>query len=281
MLSTRYKPGSGVCSSLNPVDCAACAVDQPNGAQRSVTSRAVVAMRRRTAAAYGRHPVLFVSEFLHSNFKRISASKMSALIVHNAVDTTRLDQVARKHVPAKREGASSLRLFAAGALFEYKGFAPMLAALVEAQRKCGRVMHLRIAGAGPMEESLRRQFEGPSIEFLGWSAYDDVLNEVLTADAVLVPSVCEESFATTILEALALGKSVLAMGTGGTPEMQTFADSAGGRLALFNSMSELAKAALALPATLRAAPRPLAFSCSLENMTDQVEAVYRSLLDKN
>jgi glycosyltransferase involved in cell wall biosynthesis len=72
-----------------------------------------------------------------------------------------------------------------------------------------------------------------------------------------VPSLCEEACSTTVLEALALGKPVLALARGGTPELASYQHYPG-QLQLARSMAELAEglhAALALP---QGQPRPQA-----------------------
>jgi glycogen(starch) synthase len=67
-----------------------------------------------------------------------------------------------------------------------------------------------------------------------------------------VPSLCEEACSTTVLEALALGKPVLALARGGTPELASYQHFPG-QLQLAGSMPELAER---LHAALAKAPQP-------------------------
>jgi glycosyltransferase involved in cell wall biosynthesis len=280
-LNTRYKPGVGVCESRDPAACAACATTAPNALQTMVSSLTVRRMRRDTEQAYARHPTIFVSRFLRTNFERVAQQPVNGVVIHNAVDVAQLERACAqaRSLRAAPEEEGVLRLFSAGALFGYKGFGPMLAALSRAAQANPRRCKLVIAGSGPEEAGLRADYASETVEFLGWSAYADVVARILQCDAVLVPSVCEEPCATSVLEALALGKTVLALRGGGTPEMLAYASSAGGRLELHDTMDELATAALAHRAARPQPPiRSALFSGSMEAMAAQVEEQYRQLL---
>ena len=74
---------------------------------------------------------------------------------------------------------------------------------------------LRIVGTGPEYRTLRRM-AGPSIEFCGWVP-DDQLRELYSRSrALVVPG--EEDFGIAPVEAMASGKPVIALGSGGILE---------------------------------------------------------------
>ena len=63
------------------------------------------------------------------------------------------------------------------------------------------------------------------MNFLGWRSGTDSLQMAATAQAIVVPSICEEACASTIIEGLLLGKTVFALNLGGTPELQIYESS--------------------------------------------------------
>lgn len=283
MLKTRYidddGPRAGICQRVDASDCAACASTQPTFWQRQISRHAVVQMRELTRRAYERHTTVFVAAFLKRNFERAVGQPVSGQIVPNAVDT---DQLAEAVLAsgALASPTNRLRLFAAGAMFAYKGFGPLLAAITSSAVSQRRDFQLRLAGSGPLEAPLRQQYAGGTVEFLGWCAYSKVVAEVLAADAVIVPSVWEEPCATSILEALAMGKTVYALDAGGTPEMAAYASSAGGRLRTFSSLDALADAVLRHDRVdLTTSPaQPAKFENNVERMAEHIEAVYLDLI---
>lgn len=284
MLKTRFldRNGGEVCDATDPRACAGCASGNPTFVQRAISAHAVRDMRELTARAYQRHPTVFVSSFLKRNAERGLGQTVSGVVVHNAVDAEQLAAVAAQSAPARAvehdQQSAPLRLFSAGALFSYKGFGPMLAALVAATRTTTRSYKLRVAGSGPLEAPLRAEYASTQIEFLGWTPYATVVTELLAADAVLVPSLCEEPCATSILEALALGKTVYALRNGGTPEIARYAASAGGELQLFDDLDSLVRAALKAPAARAGRPRPREFTNHMGRIAERLERIYHQVM---
>jgi len=82
---------------------------------------------------------------------------------------------------------------------------------------------------------------------LGWQSSPQTLQLTANAQAVVVPSMCEESCATTVLEGLALGKTVFALRLGGTPELSIYA-STPSQLQIFDDMPSLVKGLLTFAA---------------------------------
>jgi len=283
MLKTRFiegdGPQAGICRRVDPADCATCATPQPAAWQRVVSTQAVRHMRRQTLRAYERHTTVFVSSFLQRNFERAVGRPVPGRVVPNAVDTCQLAGMLPSSAMASAAPGVS-RLFTAGAMFAYKGFGPLLEALAAAGQRLQRGYQLRLAGSGPLEAGLRARHASAQVEFLGWCTYPQVVAQTLAADAVIVPSLCEEPCATSILEALALGKSVYALRAGGTPDMLAYAGSSGGELRLFDNLDALAEAALAHDnaSAARRLQSPAIFENSVGRMAERIEAVYLEVI---
>lgn len=94
--------------------------------------------------------------------------------------------------------------------------------LVQAVGLAGLPVRLRVAGAGPEESELRRlaeDYASGNVEFLGHLGARDLVAQMASARAVVVPSRWPENTPAVILEAFAAGAPVVAARIGGIPEM--------------------------------------------------------------
>lgn len=130
-------------------------------------------------------------------------------VLHNAVDTTAIDPSG----PSLRERlgiATGAPVFGfAGRLVPEKGVLEVLAAFrgIERSLQGGCLL---IAGAGPLEEEVRRQAEGtPSVHYLGPLDTSGMASFYRTVDIFAFPTSYPEGFPTVILEAGAYGKLVI------------------------------------------------------------------------
>ncbi len=96
--------------------------------------------------------------------------------------------------------------------------------LIEACNRLGR--RLRIIGTGP-EEARLRSMAGNTIEFLGEVGRETLWNEYARCAAFLYAA--EEDFETSLVEAQACGRPVIALGRGGSLESVVSLDNAGHR----------------------------------------------------
>jgi glycosyltransferase involved in cell wall biosynthesis len=108
-----------------------------------------------------------------------------------------------------------------GRLVHEKGHADFLQALA-LLRTQGRQLSVTLAGHGPIRTTLERQIGQLGLDgcvsITGSLAHAQLLDVVQAADLVVVPSRFE-GFGLTALEAMALGRPVLATTTGGLPEV--------------------------------------------------------------
>jgi glycosyltransferase involved in cell wall biosynthesis len=104
---------------------------------------------------------------------------------------------------------------AAGRIAVEKGFDVAVAAAVESG------VPLRIAGDGPAMPALRERAAkaGPKVELLGELERSEFERVLAGAAMLVVPSLSEETFGMSALEAMAAGVPVAAFGLGALPEV--------------------------------------------------------------
>lgn len=266
LLNTRFSRGR-VCTETDPRACAGCKTPNPNGAQRIVSAVAVKIFRNETADAFRRHKTIFVSDMLKRNFARVMGPEDWGTTLHNFIDEDRLRQVRAARVPAPP--GERISLFVAAKLYPAKGIEALLAELAP---RMPAHFQLTIAGDGSDEGRLRLEYGSDNIRFAGWCDPENTLSMAAAADAVVVPSVWEEPCATTILEALTLGKATFALARGGTPELARYA--APGQLRLYEDMHTL------VDGLLQFKPRPdyapnAAGSGGVDRAAQELLSIYR------
>lgn len=111
----------------------------------------------------------------------------------------------------------------AGTHAEKKGVQRLIDAVERAKVDRDRRLELRIAGDGPLRETLQRRTRElgltDRIEFPGYVSDEELRDLVSNARAVVVPSLWMENFPTVISEAFSLGRPVIGSDRGGIPEM--------------------------------------------------------------
>jgi len=242
LIHTRFARGQ-ICRATDPAACAGCRTEQPNRLQRSLSALAVRQFRKQVAAGFRRHKTIFVSDFLRRNVARSLGPGPWGVTVHNFVDSNRLLAARSGSRPALTvRSEQGLHVFIAAKLYPAKGVAQWLDALSAVPMKNRQRLQIDIAGDGPELADLRARHK--QVNFLGWQSGSDSLKLAANADVIVVPSVCEEACASTVIEGLLLGKTVFALKLGGTPELVIYA-SAPQQLRLFNSMQALVEGILA------------------------------------
>lgn len=108
--------------------------------------------------------------------------------------------------------ASDTVLFV-GRLGHEKGLQPFLAAW----RVAAPDLKLRVIGDGDLRPELAADLPA-GVELVGWLPVDRVKAEMLSARALVFPSVWYETFGMVLIEAMAAGLPVLASGIAGVPE---------------------------------------------------------------
>ena len=231
LIHLRFRDGD-VCTTRNARDCSACIRRDAGALRKAVTGLAVDAYRQASARAFSARKTVFVSDFLRRQFLRAvpGADLARCRVIPNFVDYAALRQAAQ-NAAAPQAGEVAL----VGRVDAGKGFGEFLAA---AGGRLPPHARITIAGDGPERRMLEERHGGPQVRFLGWQDHPAALALAATSHACVVPSVCEEACSTTVLEALALGKPVLALARGGTPELTGYQQYPG-QLQLADTMPEL------------------------------------------
>jgi glycogen synthase len=234
LANIRFRNGE-ICKSTDPRHCASCRTPKPNSLQRTVSAIAVKRYRSEVAEGFSRHKTIFVSESLQRNFSRVMGQRHWGTVVHNFADGERIAHARHTADLSHRGDPGIVTVFIAAKIYSAKGVEPFLS---EVQAQLPANMRITIAGDGPDFERLRAEFGNDKISFLGWCSPEETLEMTASSDIVVVPSVCEESCSTTVLEGLLLGKPTFSLALGGTPELDIYA-AYPGQLRLHGTMHAL------------------------------------------
>jgi glycogen synthase len=252
------------CAMTAPQACAGCVRTDPGFLQESLSAAAVRRYRSESSRAFAMHKTIFVSEFLRRQFLRaVPGADMSRCrVIHNFIDS---DQNAQALTFASGSVSTLVQpgqVLLVGRIDAGKGFRQFLA---EACPRLPAWATLTIIGDGPERAALAREFAHEQVRFAGWQSNRLVMHTASRSHVWVVPSVWEEPFGMTTLEALWLGKPCIALRRGGTPELAAY-QRYEGQLQLAQNMPELVDLLLSAltvaPAELDLAA-PFAADCAL------------------
>ena len=142
-------------------------------------------------------------------------------VVHNGVDVDQFKPLERSAQLRQRLGLpEGARVLASvGRLVGWKG----LRVILELLPQLPQDVHYLVAGEGPDEARLREQAAqlglGGRVHFCGRIVHDQLPQVLAQADLLLQPSMGEESFGITLVEAMACALPVLASKQGGMTEI--------------------------------------------------------------
>lgn len=238
----RFKKGT-ICNSIDASACAACRTAHPNFLQKYISTIAVKRYRHEVQQGFQKHKTLFVSDFLKTKASYCLGKHHSGITLHNFIDQQDIATAKStvNYLPLRNSTKHKKKIFIAAKLYEAKGVAALLEVLHHQP-----IPHIEIiiAGDGEQEQLLRDRYQNSHIHFLGWQSASNALAYAMQADAMIIPSICEEACSTTVLEGLALGKPVFALARGGTTELAMY-ETYPKQLQLFTDMTSLV-AALAI-----------------------------------
>ncbi|HYF61880.1 MAG TPA: glycosyltransferase, partial [Herpetosiphonaceae bacterium] len=160
----------------------------------------------------------FASAFLRGLTAPSQPALGAAPVIHWGIDPALFE---------RPRSAGGGRLLFAGQVVEHKGVHTAIDALARLRSDHGRAeATLTIVGAAPYPEyraRLERQVADlglePYVRWVGMVPRSDLAAIYADHDVLVFPSVWDEPFSITLLEALGAGLAVVASATGGTPEL--------------------------------------------------------------
>ena len=224
--------------------------------------------------------VCYVTEELRAHYLG-PQTRFGAKVIHNGI--ARIDPAQLKYPPEFVPGKFNLVIV--GRLDEVKGHQFAIEAV--AAQEVPKDVHLHIVGIGPAEAALQMLTKTRGVtsrvHFLGFRR--NIYDYLAHADALLMPSL-HEGLPYTLLEAMGLGKAIIASRVGGLAE--TLEDGSTALLIPPGDVEALARAIARLHSepdlALRLGERARQVQeaqYSLNTMTDLYVALYRELLHKS
>ncbi len=151
--------------------------------------------------------IITPSEFLRKIFINDGISENKVKAIHNFVDMEDIDLTSK---------VGDYALFV-GRISKEKGIMNLLKAF----KNVNGILY--IAGDGPEKEEvinfIKENKMDKKVKLLGFLNKQEVVNYVKNSRFVVLPSICNENCPYSIIEALTLGKPVIASEVGGVPEL--------------------------------------------------------------
>ncbi len=238
-------------------------------------------VRRRAAFLAQADAIIAVSNYIAQRLARI-APDARIYVIPNMVDLAANADIAAK--PPRTDLDGPFMLFV-GKLERNKG-AGLLTEIFQAAVRAGvdatKLPRLIVAGTGSLKSTIERDLGalGVPTSFLAWADHDEVLRLMARCEVLLFPSAWGEPLSRVLLEAGALGAPILAMPTGGTPDI--ISDGVNGALAATpEQFARLLASLLADPSArsrIGAAARETARrQFATEIVAPQIERLYMNL----
>ena len=174
---------------------------------------------------FGRHNVLVaqcqetaqvVSAHTDAEIKVICNTLLDPMAIKKAGEKTDIKKVRAGLGIADDE----LFLLHVGALIKTKNVPALIKALAGWQRR----YRLVLVGSGPERAGIEKLVQSLNLAgnvlLLGEKPHDDTLSIMRACDVLILPSICEQ-MPNVVLEALALGRPVIATRVGGVPEIKS------------------------------------------------------------
>ncbi|WP_294746741.1 glycosyltransferase family 4 protein [uncultured Prevotella sp.] len=174
---------------------------------------------------YGR--IICISNFITAKVNQIAPKHAKAITVHNAIDT-KLFYGAKS---AKREAIGfsedDFVLVYSGRLNEEKGILPLVKAVKQLAKSKIKLLIIGDSNYGmdkhptPFVDRLHQEVEfiKDQIVFTGFIDYSQIPSYLKMADIAVIPSMWDEPFGLTVVEAMAAGLPLITTRSGGIPEI--------------------------------------------------------------
>ncbi len=175
--------------------------------------------------------ILTVSDYIKSRVLTINPADSKTLTIHNGIDLAAFGSNAQRTPhPAGRQHSTTMQLVFSGRVTEQKG----IMQLIDAMCRLSNYPDIKLLVIGSsfygnadnenlFAETLRRKAEPlkDRITFTGFVPYSAMPDYLRSADVAIIPSVWDDPFPTTVLEAQAVGLPIITTRRGGIPEQVT------------------------------------------------------------
>lgn len=183
--------------------------------------------------------ILTVSDYIRSRVMTINPADTKTVTIHNGIDLSRFAPATHSDgtSPTARQGREALGLSSDDFVLVFSGRVNSekgIMELVEAMSRLQHISGLRLlvigssfydTTAGDDEFTARLKAKAAPLAdrilFTGFVPYSRMPDYLAMADVAVVPSVWDDPFPTTVLEAQAMGLPVIATRRGGIPEEVT------------------------------------------------------------
>ena len=176
----------------------------------------------------GYYRIISVSDFITNKVNSINTNCPKCITIHNAVDIEKFANADRINRITLCLQAHDFVIVYSGRLNEEKGILP----LVQAIKGLNMIPNLKLLIIGASSygkdkhptqfiEQLEKESESikDKLVFTGYIDYEQVPSYLKTADIAVVPSMWEEPFGLTVVEAMAAGLPLVTTRSGGIPEI--------------------------------------------------------------
>jgi glycosyltransferase involved in cell wall biosynthesis len=228
-----------------------------------------------------------VSQFVRDGFVAMGGDPDRTDVVHNGIDVDEYPVGGHEERRAARAelGLSDEPFIVMyfGRVVPEKGVDVLVEAVAQLARDLSSgagagAVELLMVGPQPDEAYAKRTFDAaPGVRIHQLPMRNDVVTPLHAADVVVVPSVWEEPFGRTVIEALSTGRPVIASAIGGIPEILTggfarFLVPPGDAAALATKLGEVLDWRAREPELAEACTEHVARNFSLAPMVDAIEA---------
>ena len=173
--------------------------------------------------------IITCSDYLNNQAAKVQINKETPIVtVHNGIDIKRFADAKPIERSVLKMTNDDFIVFFSGRLTKEKG----ILELIQAIKLIKDIPHIKliIAGASfygkdsnitPFVKQLQEEAESIKelVIFTGFIDYQDMPSYLKVADVIVVPSMWEEPFGLTVLEAMAAGVPLIATRCGGIPEV--------------------------------------------------------------
>jgi glycosyltransferase involved in cell wall biosynthesis len=162
--------------------------------------------------------VLAVSKFIKKNLISFGVSRKKIEVLPNIFRLDHIDNLDEKDIRIN----DRIDILYVGSLFKEKGVNVLIKAYKELTQKTNKIVNLTIVGKGPEKNNLLRLSSNLGIKniiFIDFTQNEKLNRLYKKSDIIILPTLYEESFGRTVIEAMSFGKVVIGSNIGAIPEL--------------------------------------------------------------